>query len=234
MPFTKAGLRLWVNAYDVANNGTQQSNSSPINPWQSKGSLLALNQGTGTNQPVYITSGINSKPVVRFDGTNDFLISNSTSLAVTSSFTFYVVFKLASAATTLQCLLSRGPVATPFYALMINRVVVGGGISFFDGTQWQDASEAIATPTDINVIAWTWDGTFAFTYINGSQSVPTGLKANPPSTAGNFILGGQGAASTTNFFGGDITDTLIYNVAHSAADVSDNTRFFANFYGLNF
>jgi hypothetical protein len=234
LPLTKGIPRVWVSAYDPANTGAQQGNNTSINPWQSKGAILALNQGTGANQPTYFTNVINGRPVVRFDGTNDFLTSNAASLAVTSAFTLYALVKLSSASNTLQCIASRGPVGTPFYAWMINRTIAGGGISFFDGANWQDSSSAIANTTDYNLIAWTWDGATAFTYINAVQSGPTGSKTTPPSTAGNFVLGGQGASSTTNFFNGDIPEFLIYDIAHAASDVADVTRFFANFYGLNF
>ena len=234
VPFTMPGLRLWVNAYDIANNGTQQSNLSLVNPWRSKGALLDLNQGTGSAQPTYLTNGINNKPCVRFNGTSNFLISNSSSLAVTSNFTFYCIFRLSSSLNTLQCLLSRGPIGTPYYALMINRVAANGVVDFYDGTNWRASTSSIPTTTNFNVIAVTYDNSIPqmFTYINGSQSAQSGININTPTTSGNFILGGQGATSTSNFFSGDALDYLIYSSTHSLFQVQSVTNFFKNFYGI--
>jgi hypothetical protein len=235
VPAQRGGLKLWVSASDPANNGTQQANNSAVNPWTSKENGLTLNQGTSANQPLIFTNQINGRPVVRFDGTNDCLISNSTTLAITSPFTMFAVVKLASASSTLQCIVSRGPVATPFYAWMINRTSANGGLDFFDGTQWQQSSEAIPNTATYNFIGWTWDGSQALTYINLQQSAPTGIKSTSPSTAGNFVLGGQGASSTTNFYNGDIPEFGLYSgIALTLAQMNELARYFASIYGLSF
>jgi hypothetical protein len=235
LPLTKGIPRLWVSAYDPANTGVQQGNNTSINPWQSKGAVLALNQGTGVNQPTYLTNIINGRPAVRFDGSNDSLISNSASLTVTTSFSMYAVCRLSSASNTNQAILSKGTSsADPDYILMLNNGSVDNKLAFYNGTSFVTTINTISNTADFNVYAMTWNNVSPVMCINGVQSGVSGAMVSPSTVGGNFILGGQGASGTVNFFNGDMLEILIYDNAHDANDVAEITRFFANFYGLNF
>jgi hypothetical protein len=237
IPAVKPGLIFWASSFDPANNGTQPANASAIATLPSKFvSSVTLNQGTGANQPTYVTNAINGKPCIRLDGTNDSMQSNAASFAVTSAFSMHFIARLSSSANINQCLFSRGASsATPLYAMMLNRTTANGGIAFWNGSNWNDSSSAIVTTTDFNLISVTWDGSNLFSYINGTGlSAFTGTKLSPSSSGGNFVIGGQGSSGTTNFFNGDFLEILISNLTHSATDVSDIARFYSNFYGLNF
>jgi len=64
-------LRLWLKADAIIGLPT---NNAPIGTWpDSSGYTNNATQTTSANKPAYWTNVINGKPVVRFDGTNDYL-----------------------------------------------------------------------------------------------------------------------------------------------------------------
>lgn len=73
---------LWVRADGPALAGTADGTS--VGTWEDEsGNDNDLSQGTAANQPVFKTNILNGKPVLRFDGSNDFI--EATSLLVTDS-----------------------------------------------------------------------------------------------------------------------------------------------------
>jgi hypothetical protein len=235
VPMSKVGLKLWASAFDPANNGTQPANGSAISSLIGKGvSGIALNQGTGANQPSFVSSAQNGKPAVRFDGTNDFVQSNAASLAVTSSFSIYAICKLSSASNTNQAILSKGNSSgDPDYLMMLNNGGVDNKLAFYNGSAFVTSVNTISNTAAFNIYTLTWNNVSPGMYINGVVSGVSGIMVSPSTVGGNFVLGGQGASGTVNFFNGDMLDVLVYNLAHSASDVADIVNFFANFYGLN-
>jgi hypothetical protein len=66
-----AGYKLWLDATDSA---TITASGGAVSQWNDKsGNASNFTQGTGANQPTTGTRTINSKNVIDFDGTNDFL-----------------------------------------------------------------------------------------------------------------------------------------------------------------
>lgn len=67
-------------------------------------------QASGTSQPIYKASGTNSKPAVRFDGSNDFL-SVAVDMSVYSAVTIYIAFARLAAGTGAGIELTADPTA---------------------------------------------------------------------------------------------------------------------------
>lgn len=104
-PWTPANLAahpvLWVNddssATDVGSGACSQWNDI-------SGNAYHLTQGTSANRPLIVSSGLNSRRTIRFDGSNDMLLNNSTgarSVAqnVTSMLAFLVYKRTATDST---------------------------------------------------------------------------------------------------------------------------------------
>jgi hypothetical protein len=73
-----ASLALWLDAEDAA---SITLNGSTVAQWDDKsGNARHVSQATAVNQPNYTASGLNGKPVITFDGTNDALINASAGL----------------------------------------------------------------------------------------------------------------------------------------------------------
>ena len=82
-----ADLALWLDADDAS---TITLNGSTVSQWDDKsGNDHHATQATASNQPTYTPSGLNGKPVLTFDGTDDFMsvpdFDNAVSLALISS-----------------------------------------------------------------------------------------------------------------------------------------------------
>ena len=68
-PTDISGLQLWLKADSLSLN-----DNDAVGSWtDSSGNGNTANQGTAANKPTFKSSIINGKPVVRFDGTSDFL-----------------------------------------------------------------------------------------------------------------------------------------------------------------
>lgn len=71
-----SALALWLDAEDAS---TITLNGSTVSQWADKsGNGRNVVQATATAQPVYQASGFNSRPTVKFDGTNDSMLGAST------------------------------------------------------------------------------------------------------------------------------------------------------------
>ena len=71
-------LALWLDANDFS---TITLNGSTVSQWNDKsGNVRNVSQATAANQPNYTASGLNGKPVITFDGTNDALLNASAGL----------------------------------------------------------------------------------------------------------------------------------------------------------
>lgn len=69
------GCSLWLDASDAT---SVLLNGSAVSGWNDKsGNSRHFAQTSGVCQPTYVTSSINSKNIIRFDGTNDFMVGSS-------------------------------------------------------------------------------------------------------------------------------------------------------------
>jgi hypothetical protein len=70
-----SALALWLDAEDAA---SITLNESTVSQWNDKsGNNRHASQATAANQPTYTLNGLNGKPVLTFDGVNDFFTMTS-------------------------------------------------------------------------------------------------------------------------------------------------------------
>src|SRR4051812_19518760 len=68
-PTDISGLKLWLKADSLSLN-----DGDAVTTWtDSSGNSNTASQGTAANKPTYKTAVLNALPVVRFDGSNDYL-----------------------------------------------------------------------------------------------------------------------------------------------------------------
>jgi len=103
-PDSIATLTLWFDASDVDGAGDGATgdppNSAQVTTWFDKsGGSNNATQATPTNRPLYFVDGgaaINNKPVMRFDGLDDFLATTSLATTINQPNTIFLVIKLNS------------------------------------------------------------------------------------------------------------------------------------------
>jgi len=87
--------------YDARNLAL--SNGAAVSAWANTGTVGStgdMAQGTGANQPVYSTTGMNGLPTVTFDGSNDFMASGSIASSTLSASGLWSVFLVVKWSTT--------------------------------------------------------------------------------------------------------------------------------------
>lgn len=87
---TSASNILWLKADAI----TGLNDNDPVATWaDNSGNTFDLIQGTAASKPTYQTNEINSKPIVRFDGSDDNLIRNPFAGFATTQITAIIVNK---------------------------------------------------------------------------------------------------------------------------------------------
>src|SRR3954453_23727953 len=85
-------------------NNLALSNGTAVGSWSSNVGAFTLT-ASGTNQPTYQSAGLNGRPSVRYDGTDDGM---KTGAAVKNAKTVVVVTTAATGSASLSMLISTG------------------------------------------------------------------------------------------------------------------------------
>lgn len=204
-------------AHWYADAGITKDGSDYVSSWVDQINSLDLAQGTGSSQPLWTNSVVNSLPVVRFDGTDDRLAGTWTAIGATS--TVYVVFANRDAgaedaiwhSSSYWGILKGTSLITSFYN--------NGARTFTNGTSdgaWQVVGVTRRADT-VNYIKVT------------DASVQT-LAGTSAGTLNNFSIGDRNFLSEPADC--DIAEVLIYNAAHSDSQMQDVHDYLTDRYGL--
>lgn len=197
-PMDIPGLRLWLKADSLVLN-----NNDPVSTWaDSSGNGNDATQATGINQPLYITNVVNGNPIVRFDGSNDYM--DTPALTCARPNTVIICASQTSKTTT-------GTFHDTYTgARQYSRLTTSG---FFDSntTDSTDHSGAFHVFS-----AWRDSGTTVTIYVDQSQT-GTGTPGGGWDGTSGAIIGtfGVGGGDQLN---GDIAEVICYNSALSSAD----------------
>lgn len=105
-PTDVAGCKLWLKA----DAGITKDGSDYVSAWADQsGNGNDASQGTGTNQPLWVDTQLNGKPVIRFDGINDYLKS-VLNASITQPMTVFIIY--TEQVGTLQMQLSSNYVSS--------------------------------------------------------------------------------------------------------------------------
>jgi hypothetical protein len=90
VPTQITGLRLWLTGDTI----TGLVDGDPVSTWTDQSTAAINATATSTTRPIYKTSILNGKAIVRFDGSNDTMPLASQPLTGASAGTFFGVAKL--------------------------------------------------------------------------------------------------------------------------------------------
>ena len=211
LPKTIPSLQIWLDASDSSTfyNATfggslVTTDGGAVARWEDKsGNNRHATQGTANARPILKTSIKNGKNVLRFDGSNDYLIGTS------SRWTNQVtVFYVAKTNTATSYVFSDG---TSTNADAFHFGWNGSKPSFY-GNGWNNQNPRAvsgANNTGSFILVSSILGTSSSIFVNATtpiNSVVTGGSLSQ-NTNFNFLIGHEGFW----FFNGDISEVLIYN-----------------------
>lgn len=208
-PTDIANLSLWLKADSIAG-----SDGDPISSWSdSSGNGNNATQATGVSQPLLKTAGngLNGLNVVRFDGSNDFMLATFAPGSV--GMTIFYVARTGAALTAYGSVIGSGGSLTPTtgirWAFDLGSAVDGFGAGWggVAGATGLGNVTGIATSTAFyaryrtDKTAWAIDG------------VNTGTPADTsfPTDTFQCNIGREGTSGGGSFsFNGDVGEILIY------------------------
>lgn len=179
-----------------------QSNNTAVSSWSALTGGGALAQATGSRQPLYITSGINGLPVVRFDGSDDLLTQTISSVA--HPITWVLMAKLPSTGTSWRQVVQCGS------EIWLRNT---DGWTFYAGLDVPTSIET-TNPVVMTSVMDTVGPNVAQIYLDGTQraSGPHGSLA----TGTTLAVGNHGVLSRP--YNGDVAELLLYDHALTAAE----------------
>lgn len=207
-PSDIAGLQVWLKADAI----TGLSDNDPVTTWEDSSSANHdATQATGGNKPTYQTNELNSLPVVRFDGTDDYLRTGSFTLALPT--TVFVVSKV----------IAETSIATQFDGLSNQDTMEMRSKSSPDGTYEIYANGFLSTNVPGNVGTYKiysirFNGASSAVYVNASLHATGTVGASSPN---GITLGCYGNASPDRFSQMDMAEFIVYDSALADADRQD-------------
>ena len=208
LPSDLANQVAWFKADSItANDG------DAVTTWSDSFSTAHdVTQPTSTKRPVYKTSIVNGKPVLRFDGTDDLLRSASAFTFSGTTASIFVVSTGSSTANGNAVNIDDG--GTTFYEFRVDSTT---------SLAFRPFNTSSATCEGTKSQSGTWrlmagikDASNSTAYANGVAGTPTACSGTQRSGStkiqvGEFGLGFQ-------FFGGDIAEIIIYDTALNSTD----------------
>ena len=182
------------------------------NEWlDQSGHSNSLTQATGASQPVFKTAIVNSNPVIRFDGSDDFLSMASTiSIGSTGAFTYMVVM----AQTAANGVSIGGNAATGNAGLLHDDFSSGVVDTFGSGGGSSSTAFSIARTSFKLVIAKRASGASTVSF---RENITAKGGSGTTGAIDATTLGARSNASL-NFLKGDIAEVLIYTTEVSNTD----------------
>lgn len=212
-PDAVSGLAAWFKADALA-----LADAAAVSSWtDSSGNARHATQGTGSKQPTYRTNVVNSKPVVRFDGTDDVL--ETTGFTLNQPETVFIVATFRSARVANDTLIDGATTNN----MRVFRTVTG--LQQYAGA---NGPHLTLDPEGWHVYSFIYNGASSEARYDGAN-----LATGNPSTnnAGGIAIGGNGTLGTENA-PVDVAEIAVYSSALSEANRSGIERHLGLKYGI--
>ncbi|MCB1140569.1 MAG: LamG domain-containing protein [Leptospiraceae bacterium] len=243
-PADLSSVGLWFRADSIS-----AADGTPLSSWpdSSPNSFHAAN-GTAAEQPLFRTAFLNGRPVVSFDGVNDFLVSSDVEY---QTVTYIAVVQFTKAwnpgwgtfGHRMNILAQNDDFPNASTALYFNWAEVSGAgqatislrTKIDDGTPMFYVGTGNVQQNEWYILSATFDGQYATLYRNGALQSSTGpYPGNVYNSNTPFYLGRHGASTAgTHRFGGEMAEVLLFTEALSAQDREGVECYLSIKYGLS-
>lgn len=223
-------LQAW---YDASNIGQALAHNDAVSQWND----LSINadhlvQGTAANKPTYITNAVNGKPVVRFDGTADFLAVTGSLTGLTAGHIFVVANRTTSTVSIRYWVDTGGGIGDTAWALISNDTAADRAVYFMDNGAGT-AQLNVATPgTGYAVWAAEIENGVASSAILHKNGTLAGNITGTPAIAPDDLHLGAQVGGATRYFDSDIAEVVIYNRRLSSAERVSVERYLGAKYAI--
>jgi len=230
-----AGLAGWWDATD----------SSTITPdtgvleWRDKSSFAqAFRQTTGGSQPTVQNAGINGRPSIEFNGSNQFFTLESQTiggndLGVGASDPFTLVLILEYFGNVFGSIFNKASVTSGDRTFQIESRTDNLMAVRSRGTRAFGGSEFPANQTLSMTVQWSGS---AFGFRTSARAEGSGFASLTPGAAAveseNITLGAGTESSPNNFFEGQIGEVLFYNKVFSSSEYAALSKYTQSKWGV--
>jgi hypothetical protein len=224
-PTQIAGLKLWLKADSMS-----LADGTAISTWSDQsGNGNDATQATGANQPLFKTNVLNEKPVVRFDGSNDYM-AFATGPDTSSCFVVGTINVAASSLPAYACFIIYGDVNNG--GQIRGRVNSTHWGAFITTVADLDSGEDLVSRTfSVLELTTVASNGGVFLYRNGTQKA-TDATHNCYGAGTNQINWIGGETGQTRYISADMAEVLIYDSALSTSDRQTVETYLKNKYGL--
>lgn len=212
-PSSVSGQLLWLQADSI----TSLSDGDPVSTWNDSSSNANNTTGTTTTRPLYKTAIINGLPVVRFDGTDDFLALGS----ALSNQAWHVFAVVRSIGTSTRTLLGGATGSFQYRTNLLKQEVLKGSTASI-GSSTSD----VTTPAVISASYATPNAAF---YLNGAAD---GTASSAQTFTANVVRVGRSTVSTGEPYANDIAELIVYNAVLSAGNRGSVTTYLGAKWGI--
>ncbi len=222
-------MKLWLDSSDLST--ITKDGSNKISQWNDKSGLgNHATQGTGTKQPTWTASQLNSKPTVYFDNTDTLAVSSASLYAVANGGnTCFAVAKNsnASGVTDYVWHMSEAGSGRNYLAYLPTEGSIRSQSRTLD-------SNGVSYTTSVNnayqVIRTRRSGTTQAIAVNGSAETTNAFGADEDGVDA-FYLGSR--ANIDSFLDGYIAEILIYSRVLSSHEIALVERYLANKWAIH-
>ena len=190
------------------------ANSGFVTTWYDQsGNARNATQATAANQPRVVNAGVvdrvNTRPSVRFDGSNDFFET----ISFTQNNGYYSAYGIALQTNQVLAQIINGEYASgtrnPQYIRNTPVTGIPQTISFVSSTAVVEGGVTTAQNTLYLLDSHVSGTTFAEIFTNGSSNGNTSMTGASNSTSSKLSIGAF-PSSSTNYINGNISETILY------------------------
>jgi hypothetical protein len=211
-PSTSASPAIWlIAAYGIEKaSGVAAANNDTIQYWRDQsGNSNDNTQATAASRPRYVQNVLNSQPVIRFDGTDDYTSFTS---AINTARTLFIVIKFAGAQGNYTPIWGQSTTVSEYLynSFYLENVYPQAG---YLGATWYENG------TSINPLSTAYKTSWVI------LSVATSANVSLNQLTSDRNLGGR-------YMGADVAEAFVYNSVLSSADMDSVTYYLANKYNI--
>ena len=195
-------LKLWLDANDLTtldkgfdlNQSGQPADTNPIGYWQDKSGTehhAKVYQSNNNYRPSYRATGMNGKPTIQFDGSNDYMLleNGRTDFHQWDKFTFVIAYQDWGSANWRR-VMGNVDHQTGGWCLAWNS---GSQFRFrIIGTSGGDDRTFGGTRAQTHLISGVYTGAVRWGYVDGQYQTMTDTGVLPNNPNADFVIGGCG------------------------------------------